>query len=126
MAAGPRVDGIVVERRAQHFGFSRASRVGPHIYGRDWMTARVEPEETMPECRYADRPRVLGRVVGMDPVQARDDRLQKPLGVVLDAAVASESRRVLDLVGTPGDRPTMAVIERRARGGGADVQRDDH
>src|SRR5437660_3362981 len=112
-AARTRVNRVIVERRAQHLRLPGASRVGPHEYGSDWMPAGVEPEETMPECRNADRAGVLGRPVRMDGVQTRGDGLQEPVRVVLDSAIPSQPGRVLDLVGAPGDRPTMAVIERR-------------
>jgi hypothetical protein len=62
----------------------------------------------------------------MNRVQARDHGLQQPVGVVLDAAVAGESRGVLHLVGAPCDRPTVAVVKRGPRGRGPDVERDDH
>lgn len=79
------------------------------------MPAGVEPEETMPECRNADRAGVLGRSVRMDGVQTRGDCLQETVRVVLDSTIPGQPGRVLDLVGAPGDRPTMAVVERRAR-----------
>ena len=46
--------------------------------------------------------------------------------VVLDSAVAGQPGRVLHLVGAPGNRAAVAVIERSARGRGPDVERDDH
>jgi len=115
MAAGPSVDGLVVQGRAKHLGLGGATRVRPHIYGRDRMAAGIEAEEAMPECRDSNRARVLGRPVRMDGVQTRDDRLQKAVGIVLNSAISGQRGRVLHLVGAPGDCPTTTVIKRRAR-----------
>jgi hypothetical protein len=126
VAARTRVHRFVVERRAKHLGLGEAPSIGPHIDGRDGMPARVEAEEPMPECRHTDPTGLLGRPIGVDRVQACDDRLQQPVRVVLDAAVRSEPRGVLHLVGAPCDRPTFAVVKRGPRGRGPDVERDDH
>ena len=126
MAAGPSVDGLVVQGRAKHLGLGGATRVGPRIYGRDRMAAGIEAEEAMPECRDTDRARVLGRPIRMDGVQTPDDRLQEVVGIVLYSAIPGQPGRVLNLVGAPGDWPTVTVIERRAHGRGPDVERDDH
>jgi hypothetical protein len=90
------------------------------------MPTGVEAEKTMPECRDTDRARLLGRAIGMKRVHAFDDRTQQLLGVELDSAVPGQPGRVLHLVRATGDGPTVAVIERRARGRGPDVDRDDH
>ena len=126
MAASPSVDGLVVQSRAKHLGLRGAARVGPHIDGCDRMAAGIEAEEAMPECRDTDRASILGWPVRVNGVQARDDRLQQLARVVLDPAVSGQPGRVVHLVGASRDRPTMAVIERRTRGRGPDVERDDH
>ena len=117
---------FVVEGGAQHLGFHEAAGIRPHIDGCDRMTARVEPEKTMPECRHTHPASLLGRPIGMDRIQARHDGFEESLRVVLDAAVRGEPRGVLHLVGAPCDRPTFAVVKRGPRGRGADVERDDH
>jgi len=90
------------------------------------VPAGVEPKKAMPECRETDRSSLLGRPIRVDGIQALDDGLQQPLGVELDSTVPGEGRRVLHLMRATGDAPTVAVVERRARGRGPDVERDDH
>src|SRR5205823_11473056 len=69
VAAGACVNRFVVERRAKHLGLGEASSVGPHIYGRDRMPARIDTEKPMPECRHTDRAGFLGRTGGMNRVR---------------------------------------------------------
>ena len=126
MAAGARVHRFIVERRAKHLGLRGAPNVGPHVYGRDRVPARIEAEKPMPECRHADRAGIFGRPVWMNRIQACDHRLQQSIRVVLDAAVPGESGGVLHLVGAAGDGPSIAVVKRGPRGGGPDVERNDH
>ena len=126
MASRTRVHRVVVERRPKHLGFGEASSIRPHVDRSDRAPARVEAEKPMPECRHTDPSGLLGRPIGMDRVQACDDRLQQSLRVVLHAAVRGEPRSVLDLVGASFDRPTFAVVKRGPSGRGPDVERDDH
>ena len=47
--------------------------------------------------------------------------------IILDRMLPHvEGMTILQTIRATGDAPTVAVIERRARGRGADVERDDH
>src|SRR5439155_1438917 len=59
-------------------------------------------------------------------VEARGDGLVQPGRVVLDAAVRRDGGLVRDLAHAPRDWMARGVVEARARGGGPDVERDDH
>ena len=98
MAAGASVQCLVVQRRAEQLGVSDAPGVCPHINGCDRAPAAVEPQESMPECRDADRPRFLRGSIRVDGVQACGDSLHQPCRVVLDAAIRCQGWRVLHLV----------------------------
>src|SRR5262249_12698667 len=115
-----------VEGGAKELGLGGAARGGPHIYGREGMPAPAEAEKPMPERRHPDPARLFGRPVRVNRVKTLYHRLQQPVRVVLDAAVAGEPGAVLHLMGASCDRPTLAVVKRGPRGRGPDVERDDH
>src|SRR5262249_57842073 len=90
------------------------------------MSAGVEAQESMPECRHADRPGLLGGPIGVNRVEARDDAVEQACRIVLDARIGRDGRSVGHLVRAPRDRPAGPVVEPGADRRRADVERNDH